>query len=347
MTTKTDGRAGGDKRKAAIRKKKRRQRITTNEHGNVDIRFGLPRGLMHISRSEYGDLRIKSVCDATGVPCAPALVDFEEWRRGHWKPVLDGVVIRARYYADVADEIDQRQARREQRDARAEAKRLRRQDELKAYEVELPSKYEDPWAALADAAKAMFNLNRYCKHSGCPPAMAQEVYGLKNRFIRILYQSGYAFESYRHLQHLDGKECWACDGSGEGWSLDGCHRCGGSGMYMEATTHTFVVFRFRINGQVYTWHQPEHLIEYRVHLTAPDSQMVEVEPKALEIPEDKLAEALVLVRWVLAKMEGHQDAGETEAEGGQLDRRCIPQPMEIGQEEIRPPELARAEIETA
>lgn len=91
--------------------------IEKNQYGNVDIRNGVPTGLVHINAK-----RLTVTCAAIGVECAPALTG---WKSGKWGgPEISGVVVRSEDEAKVHDAMQRRAAKRltpAQKEARREA----------------------------------------------------------------------------------------------------------------------------------------------------------------------------------------------------------------------------------
>ena len=134
--------------------------------------------------------------------------------------------------------------------------------------------------SLQDSAEWMYRLNVFARSIGRHPIVDQ-IYELKNEFIRYLYQHGYCTEVKLHLQK---RICHACDGTGEHWSGEDCWKCNGTRVY--AVTR-LLAFRFEIHGTRYAWHQLEKLIDYPVELT-PD---IESEP----MPELRRDAAILLL----------------------------------------------------
>jgi hypothetical protein len=60
----------------------------TNEYGNIDVREGVAKGLVHVS-----GLRLGPTARAHHIPCCAAVVGFSEYR-GRYSPITDGIVIR-------------------------------------------------------------------------------------------------------------------------------------------------------------------------------------------------------------------------------------------------------------
>ena len=259
----------------------KQSKIDTNEYGNVDIRDKVPKGLTHIPKAKYGVIRIKKICEDMGCPYAPAYVGCEK-NFGFWKPIYNGIVIPANRRRSVLARIKRQQ---DIIDARDTAK-------PKDYTGSFVKKYGQPKAALLDAMQALFDLNRYCKHSTCKNDNRREIYGLKNTFIKLLYQSGKCDSVQRHIQTHEAKQCWSCEGFG-------CDRCDNTGEYSAAFNSVFLVFSFNIEGVRFTWHQPESSLDYPVKVTMADAPMPKIAAKPLTVWNGKPAKAKALVRWVI------------------------------------------------
>lgn len=148
--------------------------------------------------------------------------------------------------------------------------------------------------ALGPAAEAMFNLNRYAKWERCSAAHREEIYTLKNEFVRLLYDLGLAVEARLHKVRQEGLECWGCDGMG-------CEKCGGSGWYRPRGHLRYIAFRFKIGEKLYSWHQPQHLVNWKVEFTPNvDQQTWQPEgEKPVNLPARQFADAKALIRFVL------------------------------------------------
>ncbi len=164
-------------------------------------------------------------------------------------------------------------------------------------------KYGSWRSALADACEYLFALNRYAKHDSCSDANQADIYELKNRMVRLLYEQGYCTECVEHRQELPELECFGCDGSGSFDLYDGepCRRCNGTGVFKEATTLTFVCFRFSVEGKTYCWHQPEKVVLFNYESTQEPStwEPNDADEKPITLTRSKFAAAKDLLRWIL------------------------------------------------
>jgi hypothetical protein len=155
--------------------------------------------------------------------------------------------------------------------------------------------------ALPDACRFMHSLNRYAKHQACSVTQRDEIYGLKNGLVELLYRAGYCTACWIHEQVLPAKVCFECGGSGDGGA---CDRCDGSGHYLPAKTLRFYVFRFAL-GRGYTWHQPDRLVKFPVETTREPEEWAGVErEKPIALNRSQFAAAKDLVRWVIEKGTG-------------------------------------------
>lgn len=154
---------------------------------------------------------------------------------------------------------------------------------VRRFEAELRTEEQ----MLGAACEAMYSLNRAAKAWHLSRAQRDEIYGLKDRLVRVLYERGRCGECVRHLVE---RECWNCWG-------EGCWRCL-NGVY---TTHYFVCFRFEVGGKRYSWHQPERQVEFAFETTAPaetwDGQIRNEDP--IPLAKRRMWEAKSLVWWVV------------------------------------------------
>jgi hypothetical protein len=97
-----------------------------NSYGNVDVGKGLPRGYIHVPGQ-----RLTTLCRKHNIDYAAALVDWNKSGR-YWKPVLDGVVVKASNKAKLLTLIEERKARAQTPAQRKAAKQARqRRDEAR------------------------------------------------------------------------------------------------------------------------------------------------------------------------------------------------------------------------
>lgn len=269
------------------------KQFQTNKYGNIDIRNGLPRGSTHIPREEYEPVRIKNVCDNLGVAYAPALTGFvPSWK--YRKPVIDGVLVWSRCRPKVMAEVESRKSK-----ARSKPSERKPRNYSKQFE----KKYDCKRDALLDAAHAMFNLNRFCKHRKCTKSERNYIYMLKNDFVEFLYKRGHSTDVGIHRLDRDALICWGCDGFG-------CKRCGYTGEYMPPDHIEYVVFHFEIDGVPFCWHQPQQSIDYEFEITKQGESMPDIPVKGLEIETKKFQKkkSIALVKWVMENQSRAMEA---------------------------------------
>lgn len=104
------------------------------------------------------------------------------------------------------------------------------------------------------AAEWMYRLNVFARSVG-RVAITEQIYSVKNDFIRYLYQHGYATQVSVHKQEF---ECW---GGINSYCDEDCQKCGGTGVYRTVKLYSF---RFLVNDLHYSWHQPTALVDYPV-----------------------------------------------------------------------------------
>jgi len=190
-----------------------------------------------------------------------------------------------------------------------EIKKLINSEEVQRLKLKTPkpkdwtskfNKRYDKKSPLPEVAKGLFNLNRYSKHNSCSRENREEIYEMKNGIIHYLYKNGYCFECYEHNIHGVPAICNSCGGSGIYQKKWECYSCFGTGRIHDVKIDLYyVVFRFNIEGTIYTWHQPEHTIHFIYKTTKPESIYEESEIKPIEVSKSKLSEYKALLRWFL------------------------------------------------
>jgi len=153
---------------------------------------------------------------------------------------------------------------------------------------------EERWWSLRVAAEWMYRLNVFARSIG-RHQVRDHIHLLKDDFIKYLYQHGYCREVRLHVQK---KECWSCDGTGEYWTGEECWKCHGTGTFSKTELYAF---RFNIEGKHYAWHQLKHLVDYPVTLTESQSANY-TEPPERDAAILKLQDAwlgLCVVWWCL------------------------------------------------
>ncbi len=77
-----------------------------------------------------------------------------------------------------------------------------------------------------------------------------------------------------------------------------CPRCGGTGIYR---IDRYYSLRFMINGQPYSWHQPEDKVFYDISITEPEIEMGGSLAKPIEVPRRCLSQYKALLSWVISE----------------------------------------------
>jgi hypothetical protein len=205
-------------------------------------------------------------------------------------------------------------------DVAAVLERARRLREAKATaparrQATFAKRYPDYRLALPATAEALFSLNRYAKHRSCTRDHRDDIYDLKNGFVRLLCEVGCVRGARLHTTERAGLKCNRCGGAG-GYEDDefdefdqfeedeGCRKCFGTGWYRPPTTLEFIAFRFEVGGKRYSWHQPRELVNWPVELTeGVDAWELEDVEKPLSMSRERFAEAKELIRFVLAQYQ--------------------------------------------
>ena len=122
----------------------RRLKEVTTSYGNVDIREGVPEGLVHIA-----ELRLQPLARKLGVPFAEAVVGFNKFRRGYvqmYGPIKSGIVV-AEFDADVVrSAFEQRELRNRPLRERVRARRWQKREHEQSQRIRV----------FADSVKRMF-----------------------------------------------------------------------------------------------------------------------------------------------------------------------------------------------
>jgi hypothetical protein len=217
----------------------------------------------------------------------PDLIERKVARGGRW--AYDEHSWRAdRVKAAMSDE--RYIAAADRRKAREAAPERRREEWARKF-------HRAPWLAPAEAAKAMFSLNRYAKHSGCGELRKVEIYQLKDRLIEALYAAGYCAGCWEHVSESKPLPCRECAG------MDGeCYHCAGTGIWRSGRSLRFICFRFLVAGQFYSWHQPADQVKYPVITTEqPQGWSGIAGVKPVPMPKSQFGAAIELVQFVLER----------------------------------------------
>lgn len=108
--------------------------IPVNKYGNVDVRYGVPQGCVHVEGK-----RLTVTCRAIGIAHARALVG---WREGRWGgPVFNGVVIRAEDESCLLEALQRRDARRLTPAQKLERRRKRQEKDAAKFAAEIRAEF--------------------------------------------------------------------------------------------------------------------------------------------------------------------------------------------------------------
>lgn len=180
------------------------------------------------------------------------------------------------------------------------SKPRKRKDWASVFEKKYEGKEKE--VILLEAAQGLFNLNRYCKHSRCTRSNRDEIYQLKNTFIRKMYRSGYSESVKIHKIEIGAQECYTCNGTGKCDYEGSCYNCNGTGNYRQGKVLKFAVFAFLINDTRFVWHQPMEKVGFEFEVTdSEESEINETEVKPLEVKRSKLTELKALLKWVISE----------------------------------------------
>lgn len=161
----------------------------------------------------------------------------------------------------------------------------------KDYNTIFNEKYFSYKDAIEDAATAMYQLNKYTKNYLCPQLQKNNIYNLKNKFIKFLYENNFCVESYIHVQTLPKRFCKYCGG-------EGCDECDDTGVYLNSLQVEHYVFKFKINEQFFTWHLPKNCVNFSIkEANLSVSEMNDT--KVSTIKPNKIKEKKLLIEWVL------------------------------------------------
>ena len=207
------------------------------------------------------------------------------------------------------DEQRVEEAERQQEfiDHRAKCKMRTGEKATAARIAKFRKKYPDRPSMLKDACEALFNLNRYAKHDRCTRPHRDRIYCLKSAFIKNLYEAGLIDRVAIHSAIASPLQCNRCQGTGDFgryWRYDTgreCHKCHGTGIWRSKTELRFVVFSLEVDGQRYSWHQPEEYVDWKFEETPPteDTTWTTGEVKPVALQRAKFAEAKHLIEYYL------------------------------------------------
>ena len=237
-----------------------------NEYGNFDLaNNSLQKRYVHVS-----GLRLQPLCRSLNIRFCEAVVGFRPYSGGRYSPIKNGVIVAAANDRKLKEAIGKRQVRSDNTRRREEAKKVRREIELEQSIFRL-SRSE----VISVGCQSLFKLNRLAKLRACEEVQDQ-IYGLKNQWIGILYKAGLCDRCESHIIPVRTPRRFSVfsdrvDSSGDFWDLDD-----DTEMDPVPSRLEFIVFSFSIGEIQYTWHQPQDEIEFEYQLT--NNQPVEFVP---------------------------------------------------------------------
>lgn len=187
------------------------------------------------------------------------------------------------------------------RERSEKAKKAFQNRKAKDYISIFDRKYDSIEEVRMEAANALFNLNRYTKHTSCSRQHKNEIYRLKYRLIESLYNEGFCTSCYLHKLKRPALECHYCGGTGYLLYGDRCMACWGTGILKEEKIISFVVFNFEIEGQSYCWHMPKEEVQFDFETTDNEGILNRTEVKEINLKKAKFKEAKEIIKYYLYK----------------------------------------------
>ena len=267
-----------------------------NEYGNFDLAHNkLPKRYVHIS-----GLRLQPLCRSLGIRYCDAVVAFEQYRSGCYTPIKDGVIVTAASETKLRWAIAAREARSEKTQRRKDEAIARKNEEHVQWLSNLTVS-----ESIVLGCDALFRINRVAKRRNCSD-MRDNIYNMKNEWIRFLYCAGYCDRCVHHTVQVKEKSCYRCDGFGTDYSDDECWQCAGTGRFQEAEVLTYVLFSFDIEGIRYTWHQPIEDVNFVYGLTeSQPSDFTPDGPKVEMMPMGEINRFCTLLSACLMRLQEH------------------------------------------
>lgn len=186
-----------------------------------------------------------------------------------------------------------------------------RKAKVRAIRESLADRYPDWRKALRPAAEALFHFNRFTKHEACSRLRRRELYDLKDKFLRLLYNLGLCQEASLHAVEGSEIDCDLCDGAGRDWRDLACPRCDGKGVLIPEGALEYVLFCFLVEGQWFEWHAPRKGVKWSFTPTEPGDRRRDWKPRAGEKPvgleaETDFLEAEAHLKFVLHAYDDEQ-----------------------------------------
>jgi len=178
------------------------------------------------------------------------------------------------------------------------AMRPKREAKPRDYPAIFEKRYTSKRAAYLEASTACFEMNRYAKHSRCSQNHRDQIYALKNAWIKQLYEQGFCVEAVKVTTPEYEDTCWGCYGAG-------CGRCDYEGLYISGV-RIYWSFRFVVDDRHFAWHQPGPLSFTPKEEKIEEREVVTTE-KPVSLSPRKFAEAKALISWCLDSGSGSTD----------------------------------------
>ena len=179
-----------------------------NGYGNIDVRDGVPAGLVHVRRMRAGP-----TAKSGHIPHASALVGFSKWR-GQYSPVLNGIVVRKKDKVKLLGLLLARDQKKVRKEVRVEEKlnkpKAKRPWEFADLPKKLRNEHRDFSELPIDAWKKIFSFLDavdvvVCQRVSTPlrrMAMEPELWRTK------LFQDWSICESHQALTRSDPRELY-------------------------------------------------------------------------------------------------------------------------------------------
>jgi hypothetical protein len=111
-------------------------KLPVNVYGNIDVRYGLPSGFVHIRGK-----RLTVTCKAIGIECAPALVGFTQKGFLGTQPEFDGVVVVSEDAQKLQSAIERKEKKRLTPTQKAERHQRRQRKDFEKFSALIQKRF--------------------------------------------------------------------------------------------------------------------------------------------------------------------------------------------------------------